>query len=720
MNGWLRASALSLMLCISGAVRAAVPLEGFLPFVGIGLTDEFDTSEETLTFFTAKPSLAVGGTLLGNGTPHFDLALLDTGANGSLLTQAADTAFDLAGHGFDGTTVIRIGGATGFMDTRVTNPLGIYATGLASPNRTGNTPFTLDPDLMVGQTSVSLLSMPAESKLPNVLGLPFASQYATSIRNDQPQIFQHDGRTVRTPQIEFLPLGSGGQGITRRAPLSLQPGLAFAQPPLYFFNIQNALEGLPLHENPSSHTFLGDATSSRGAMFVSVNVENDGNELNQNEFFFDTGASVTVVSELNATRLGFDVVLDEPEFTIAIIGSGGTKLEVPGFFVDQFTIETVGGPMTATNVPVIVLNVTNPADPGNIVGGILGMNILSGRNLVIDPDPSLGGGNLGPQLYISDPVTTTHNWASAATGANWATSGNWNAAGTPGELWIANVNHVSGGNQTAVVSADSQVWEVNIAGNAPNQMTVRVDSGARLTTFSGVNVASGGRLHLNGGTVDAQFVEIRGGTLSGAGLITTGSGPIPGQVENIGGTVAPGNNGIGSLQIEGRFSNAANGTLQMEIGGLTAGTQHDQLIMEGGVSLAGTLHVSLVNGFDPIAGNDFTLITSTDDLGGGFDTLQLPGGIYWDLHYNPNSLVLSMAGTAISGDFNLDRTVNASDYAVWRDTLGDVASYNLWRAHFGDVFSPGTGSSAAVPEPAAWMLIVSGAAIAAAFRRRRR
>ena len=39
-------------------------------------------------------------------------------------------------------------------------------------------------------------------------------------------------------------------------------------------------------------------------------------------------------------------------------------------------------------------------------------------------------------------------------------------------------------------------------------MTLNVQNGVRLTTFSGVNIESNGILQLSGGTLDAQFVEI--------------------------------------------------------------------------------------------------------------------------------------------------------------------------------------------------------------------
>ena len=170
----------------------------------------------------------------------------------------------------------------------------------------------------------------------------------------------------------------------------LLPGGSFVNPPAYIPDFMGLLEGRPAHDNPTAHSLHSDGLLSVGGMFVSVDVANNGQALEESSFFFDTGASVTVVSELNAVRLGFDPLLDDPDFTIAILGSGGTAFDVPGFFVDEFTIETVGGTFTVANVPVLALNVTDASNPINIVDGIVGMNLFAGRNLVIDPQPSLG------------------------------------------------------------------------------------------------------------------------------------------------------------------------------------------------------------------------------------------------------------------------------------------------------------------------------------------
>jgi hypothetical protein len=716
------------------AARATgVPIGGFVPLVGFGLTDEFLDDFTPYAIPSSEPEF--GSIFLGaGGTPHFDIALLDTGAAVSLITSQAYDEFNIDGpypgepDGFRGTVSIEIGGATGILLAEINDPAGLYVAGLQSSNRVSDNPLSLSVASLEGQTNTSLITIPAESDLPNVVGLPFASQYATYIRSDSPQIFQHDGRTVRTPHIEFLPLGSGAQGSMIRAPMSLNPGSSFTQPPFWFYNFENFDIDNP-QENPSLPTLLS------GGLFLTVNAANGNEGFENTQFFFDTGADVTVLSELSAAQLDLD--LGNPEFTVAVVGSGGANLEVPGFYIDSFTIQGIEGDVTNTNVPVVVLDVVNPGDPGNIVPGIVGTNLLSGRNAVIDPKPALGGGGVGPSLYIGAPVTTEKNWTTTAASAPFGTGGNWNGGTVPNNLGLANVRHVSGGNQTAVVSADATVWELNVSGGAGQSMTVAVQSGVTLTTFAGLNIEAGGVVQLQNGTLDVQAVEIVGGTLRGSGTVTTGSGPIPGQVENRGGIIAPGN-GVGTLEIEGRFANSAGSTLEIELGGIAAGTQYDQLVVDGGAALAGKLAVSLVDlgggTFAPQVGHTFEIITATEGIGGMFDQLQLPGGIQWDVSYGSGSVlleVLSLGG--LLGDYNGDGAVNAADYAAWRDAMTasstsllndstpgvvDESDFLYWRAHFGDTLGSGAGaSSGAVPEPTSLAMLLAAAAMAFVCRR---
>ena len=416
-------------------------------------------------------------------------------------------------------------------------------------------------------------------------------------------------------------------------------------------------------------------------------------------------------------------MLDAPDFTVAVIGSGGTKQDVPGYYLDTFTIQAIGGSVTATNVPVIVLDVADPSNSANIVPGIVGTNMLAGRNVVIDPNPSLGGGGASPSLYISDPVTTQVNWTTTAASESWSTGGSWSGGAAPGTLGIANVRNVAAsGNQEANLSGQTTIWEANVSGSAGKEMKLRIASGGKLTTFAGVNIEEHGTLQLDGGSLDAQYVEILGGTLAGNGSIMTGSGPIDGQVENRNGVVAPGVGvGAGTLAIVGRFANGHNGALNIELGGLTAGTQYDRLVIDGAATLDGTLNVSLVNlgggMFAPTLGNVFSIIEA-DNVGGTFSTLNLPtlaSDKMWFIGYEETAVTLKVT---LPGDFDGDGGVDNDDLAVWMSGYGGNYSggdFLSWQRYFGQSI----GAVAAVPEPAAAALAAMGLA-AIALRRRTR
>jgi hypothetical protein len=101
-------------------------------------------------------------------------------------------------------------------------------------------------------------------------------------------------------------------------------------------------------------------------------------------------------------------------------------------------------------------------------------------------------------------------------------------------------------------------------------------------------------------------------------------------------------------------------------------------------------------------------------LTGTFSTiLDKPTG--YDIDYNylgGNQIALKT--TALPGDFNLDGSVDAADYVIWRKTLGDPANYDLWRANFGN--HSGSGSmlgdgNQAVPEPAGGVALMICAAL---------
>lgn len=85
------------------------------------------------------------------------------------------------------------------------------------------------------------------------------------------------------------------------------------------------------------------------------------------------------------------------------------------------------------------------------------------------------------------------------------------------------------------------------------------------------------------------------------------------------------------------------------------------------------------------------------------------------------------------GDFNGDDVVDAADYTLWRDTLGqtvfpgtnadasgngliDAADYTIWAANYGTSSPSSLASASAVPEPTAAVLLLLGALFGSARR----
>jgi len=85
----------------------------------------------------------------------------------------------------------------------------------------------------------------------------------------------------------------------------------------------------------------------------------------------------------------------------------------------------------------------------------------------------------------------------------------------------------------------------------------------------------------------------------------------------------------------------------------------------------------------------------------------------------------------LTGDYNLDGTVDTADYTVWRNSFGETGSalaadgngngkiddgdYAVWKLYFGETASVGAGG-AQVPEPSALILQFLGFAAFAGRR----
>jgi hypothetical protein len=217
-----------------------------------------------------------------------------------------------------------------------------------------------------------------------------------------------------------------------------------------------------------------------------------------------------------------------------------------------------------------------------------------------------------------------------------------------------------------------------------------------------LRIAAGAELQLQG---DFQGGAILGpGTVAFGGQVTLGAEPTRAMAT-----------------AELRFT--AESTLKLRLGGAARGA-YDELSTSGGIVLGGGLEVSLLvplsGPFEPQAGDRFTLFSGSA-LTGDFASLKLPAltsGLSWYLDRTPTTLTLVASPASLAGDYSHNGVVDAGDYTLWRDTLGqtigslaadgnssgaiDAADLAFWRARF-STLSP-QPIAATVPETNALLL----------------
>ncbi|MEQ8846478.1 hypothetical protein [Botrimarina sp.] len=308
--------------------------------------------------------------------------------------------------------------------------------------------------------------------------------------------------------------------------------------------------------------------------------------------------------------------------------------------------------------------------------------------------------------------------------AGWEMSGTLNLTG----FGVAPITRVAG-------SAVTITGDVNVDGGAG----IAADSTfTAASTVSFANAAS--RLLMRGSSrVDQNATFVGSGTLSnhttGRMVLDNGLSLANADLANSG-TLEIGL-GPGSIAV-GDFTQFGAGEWIVEIGGDFAASEHDQLLTSGSATLAGQLTPRLIdvgNGFFvPSVGDDFTVLLAPGGVSGAFDPIPLMaiGGelFEWEVEYNATQARLVLADIGgLLGDYNLDGVVDAADYTVWRDSLGNDANlaadgnqdgmvnqadYDVWVSNYGA--SLGVGEAVAVPEPAMIWLVIG--AVAGAIRPR--
>lgn len=227
-----------------------------------------------------------------------------------------------------------------------------------------------------------------------------------------------------------------------------------------------------------------------------------------------------------------------------------------------------------------------------------------------------------------------------------------------------------------------------------------------------------GTLNLDGDRASNEMANLAGGALTNRGRVQ-GTGNVQTTLVNRG-VVAP------DFIRTTRYEQTTGGTLEFRLAESSSSALRSSL----GAELDGTASVELAEGFLPIAGSTFTLLTTSalGDITGQFSQLELisPLGVLFDgeLEYAPEAVhfrvLAAELAPEVGGDFNRDGLVNSADYIVWRNSLGQTGpglaadanrdnlvgpeDLDIWRTGFGRRISHGpdapTVFAAAVPEPA--------------------
>lgn len=322
-------------------------------------------------------------------------------------------------------------------------------------------------------------------------------------------------------------------------------------------------------------------------------------------------------------------------------------------------------------------------------------------------------------------------------------TGAWNQSGGVFEQSFGDVEIGDGGRPDQIGTAGPRFGTINLTGGV---------------------LQSAGYLAI-GNRVGGGVVNVSGGALAITGSVTDGSIVI-GRGMNWE-SEPPGSGGATTLRVIGDDSTIiANGSLLMNTADVHSsstliaditGPTHTPIKVAGNAEIGnGSFQVEL-DGYTPVLGDSWTIIEAGADISAEkfavsaladllttaplYDGLQhmdpaflgsvmgvfesedfsqapLSPGLQWDVEYSSNAVLLKViAAAGLPGDYNNDGTVNAADYTVWRDGGSPddtIAGYNLWKANFGN---SGSGSSAAVPEPASTVLAMLAIIVAVGCRR---
>jgi predicted aspartyl protease len=362
------------------------PIDGFIPYLTVAITDE--RSYELYDVDAYTQNSVVGNYLTGSPESDYAIGILDTGASAHIINVYDALTTGIYDADLVTSFTVTLIGAAGNIDALVSQPLAIYADGLAAIDADT---LLADDSNMVGQSNVSIIvgDIVESPNLPTVVGSPLAFFFTTVIKNSETVALTIDGDEIRSPDIRLYQHDDAAIPVyPNKINLEVLPSTAYA---IQYFPCFEIMESCPEEDGePTTPSLVfGSMFDVPQSLFFATRTDlaHGDRTSQQNNFMFDTGAQITVISESQAA--GIELLQTDPNFYVEIIDATGTSTIADGYYVDLLEISAIPSWLSFTHVPVIVLDVDSPE--GGVLDGIIGMNLF------VDMDFYIRGGGLNGQ-----------------------------------------------------------------------------------------------------------------------------------------------------------------------------------------------------------------------------------------------------------------------------------------------------------------------------------
>ena len=397
----------------------------------------------------------------------------------------------------------------------------------------------------------------------------------------------------------------------------------------------------------------GVINSENAVLDGTVNMVTNEGMLKASGFNLNLKGAINNTGTIALGKTGGCVALEAPT---TLTGSGKVSMTSANCFfgysatntlTNQNTIEGAGSigdsnPMGITNSGIIVANSTSP--------------------LTIAPDATLGFTNTGKLIANKGSVLNIVGLFNNFSGTT-LTGGAYSVAGT---LEFQNANIATNAANITLTGATAQILNSSTNSSALTNLAANTAAGSLslqggkvLTTAT--NFSNAGKTTVgvgSGFTVGGTYTQTAGtttvdGTLTApTGLIlqkgsVLGKGTLAAAVTSAASiTAGDSSSKPAKLTVTGSYTQNSTGTLNISIGGTAAGT-FGQVAVSNGVSLGGTLVIKLVNGFGPVVGDTFKIVTGSA-VSGQFATvkgLSINSTEHFEISYSTTAATL----TVVSG-----------------------------------------------------------------------